>query len=74
MKNLIIAQEYSRTVDIGPIQDEQNRLQRRREMAVGVRRCRHILQGFVTKVWKCHERGAVQQPFLFAALAYFAHL
>ena len=52
MKNLIIAQEYPRTVDIGPIQDEQNRLQRRREMAVGVRRCRHILQGFVTKVWK----------------------
>ena len=74
MKNLIIAQEYPRTVDIGPIQDEQNRLQRRREMAVGVRRCRHILQGFVTKVWKCHERGAIQQPFLFAALANFAHL
>ena len=64
MTNLIIVQEYSRTVDIGPIKDEQNRLERRREMVVGVRRCRHILQGFVTKVCKCHEHRALQQQFL----------
>ena len=36
MANLIIAQEYSRTVDIGSIKDEQNRLQRPREMAIEV--------------------------------------
>ena len=47
---LIIVQERSRTIDIGPIKDEQNRLERPREMAVGVRHCRHILQGFVTNV------------------------
>ena len=52
MKNLIIAQECSQTVDIGPIKDEQNRPERPREMAVGVGHCRHILQGFVTKVCK----------------------
>ena len=37
---LIIVQERSRTIDIGPIKDEQNRLVRPREMAVGVRRHR----------------------------------
>jgi len=49
MPNLIIAHAYSETIDIGPIKDERNRLERPREIVVGVRRCRHILQGFVKK-------------------------
>ena len=74
MTNLIISQEYSGTIDIDPIKDERIRLERPREMTVGMRHCRHILQGFVIKVWKCDEHGALQQSFLLAALANFAHL
>jgi hypothetical protein len=47
MANLIIAHEYSRIVDIGPSKDEQNRLERPREMAVGVYHCRHIFNIFL---------------------------
>ena len=42
MTNLIISQGYSGTIDIGPIKDEQNRLERPREMAVGVRHVHRI--------------------------------
>ena len=50
MTNLVITKEFSQTIDVGSIKDEKNRLERPREVAVGVRHCRHILQGFVTKV------------------------
>ena len=71
---LIIVQERSRTIDIGPIKDEQNRLERPREMAVGVRHCRHIPHTFVTIPVKCDGNDALQQPFPLAARADFAHL
>ena len=55
MTNLIIVQECSWTVDIEPIKNNQNRLERPRETAVEVRHCRHILHTFVTnpcKMWR----------------------
>jgi hypothetical protein len=74
MKNLIIAQEYSRTVDIDPIKDEKNRLERRREMAVGLRHVHGISTPLIQIPVKYDGNGALQQPFLFAAVADCAHL
>ena len=74
MKNLIIAQEYSRTVDIDPIKDEKNRLERRREMAVGLRHVHGISTPLLQIPVKYDGNGALQQPFLFAAVADCAHL
>ena len=74
MTNLIISQEYSRTDDISPIKDKQNQEERRREMAIGVRRVHGISTLLLQIPVKCDGNGALQQPFLFAALAGFARL
>lgn len=73
MAIMIIAQEYSRTVDIGPIKDEQNRLERPREIAVGVRHVHRISTLLLQISVKCDGNGALQQLFLLAVLAEFAH-
>ena len=46
----MIAKGYSHTLDIELFKDDQNRLERPREMAVGVRHCRFsIFTGFCKK-------------------------
>ena len=74
MTNLIISQEYSGTIDIEPIKDGQNWLERPREMTVGVRQVHRISTLLLQIPVKCDGNGALQQSFLLASLAEFAHL
>ena len=74
MTNLIISQEYSGTIDIDPIKDEQNWLERPREMTVGVRHVHRISTLLLQIPVECDGNGAFQPSFLLASLAEFAHL